>query len=110
MLTLPEDERLKFGPAVTVTETEVFAVKLPDVPVIVTRTLLTVVAVLLAVSVRALEPVPGFGLNEAVTPLGSPEATKVTPALNPFCGITLMVLAPLAPCVMLTPLGDAESV
>ena len=59
-------------------------VKLPDRPVIVTGTV-PMVAVLLAVNVNVLVVVAGFGLNEAVTPLGRPEADKLTLPLNPFC-------------------------
>jgi len=51
-----------------------------------------------------------LGLNDAVTPLGRPDADKLTLPLKPFCGVTVMVLAPLAPCVMLKLLGDAERV
>ena len=56
-----------------------------------------VVAVLLTVSVKALVAVAGFGLNVAVTPLGSPVADKFTLPVNPFCGATVMVLEPFAP-------------
>jgi hypothetical protein len=82
-------------------------VELPDVPVTVTVTV-PVVAVPLAVRVSVLEAVAGFGLNDAVTPLGRPDADKLTLLAKPFCGVTVIVLVPLAPCVML--LGDAESV
>jgi hypothetical protein len=66
------------------------------------------VAVLLAVNVNVLVVVAGFGLKDAVTPLDSPEAEKVTPPLKPFCGVTVIVLEPPVPCVMLRLLGDAE--
>ena len=84
-------------------------VKLPDVPVTVTVTV-PVAAMLLAVSVNVLVLAVLPGLNDAVTPLGRPDADKLTLPLKPFCGVTVMVLAPLAPWVMLRPLGDAESV
>jgi len=58
-------------------------VKLPDVPVMVTVAE-PVVAVPLAVSVRVLEVVAGFGLKPAVTPLGNPEADMVTLPVKPF--------------------------
>lgn len=109
MLTLFDAESAKLGPAVTVTKTVVVAVKLPEVPVTVAVTLFPVVAELLALSVRVLEAVAGFGLKDAVTPLGSPDADKVTPLLKPFCGVTVIVLVPEAPWAMLT-LFDAESV
>src|SRR5713101_3710511 len=67
-----------------------------------------VVAMLLAVSVKVLVAVAGFGLKDAVTPLGSPEADKLTLPLKPFCGVTVMVLAPLAPCATVRLFGDAE--
>ena len=102
---------VKFGVAVEVTvrATVVVAVKLPDVPVIVTVAV-PVVAVLLAVSVRTLEPVVGFVPNAAVTPLGKPDAARVTLPLNPFTSFTEMVLEPLLPCVSDRLLGDADSV
>lgn len=93
-------------PLVTVRLTEVVAVRLPDVPVMVTVDV-PVAAVALAVRVKVLVVVAGFGVKVAVTPLGSPEALKVTLPLNPFCGVTVMVLVPLVPCAMLTELGLA---
>jgi len=56
-----------------------------------------VVAVLLAVSVKALVAVAGFGLKEAVTPLGRFEADKLTFPVKPFSGVTMTVLEPLDP-------------
>ena len=47
----------------------------PEVPVMVT-VLVPVVAVLLAFNVSVLVVVPGFGLNDAVTPLPKPLALK----------------------------------
>jgi hypothetical protein len=68
-----------------------------------------VVAEPLAEKVRVLEPlVVGFGLKSAVTPLGNAEAENVTLPLNPFDGLTLMVVFPALPWVMVTPVGDAE--
>jgi len=57
-----------------------------DVPLIVTVNV-PPAALLLAVNVTVLLVVGGFtviGLNDAVTPLGRPEADKVTPLLKPF--------------------------
>ena len=70
--------------------------RLPEVPVTV-RATVPVAAVLVAVRVSELEVVAGFGLNDAVTPLGRPEADKLTLPVKPFCGVTLIVLVPLAP-------------
>ena len=58
-------------------------VKLPDVPVMVTGTV-PMGAVPLAVSVTVLAVLAGFGLNIAVTPVGRPEADKLTLPLKPF--------------------------
>ena len=71
-------------------------VKLPDEPVTVTVAI-PVVAALLAVSINVLVFVVLVGLNDAVTPLGKPEADKLTLPLKPFCGVTVMVLVPEAP-------------
>ena len=57
--------------------------KLPDVPVMVTVTV-PVVAVPLAVSVNVLVLVVLLGLKDAVTPLGRPEADKLTLPVKPF--------------------------
>ena len=106
---LGDAERVKFGGAVTMRLIVVVFVKLPEVPVIVTVTV-PIVAVLLAVSVKVLAVVAGFGLKDEVTPLGRPDADRLTLPLKPFCGVTVIVLVPLAPCAMLRLLGDAERV
>jgi len=41
-------------------------------------------ALLLAVNVMVLAEVAGFGLNDAVTPLGWPDADNVTLPVKPF--------------------------
>jgi hypothetical protein len=82
-------------------------VKAPDVPVTVTVDV-PVVAVALAVSVNVLVPVVLLGLKEAVTPLGKPEADKLTLPVKPFCGATVIVLVPMVPCTRLTLAGDAD--
>ena len=55
----------------------------PDTPLIVTVTW-PGVAVLLADKVRMLVPVVGLGENDAVTPLGRPDALSVTFPEKPF--------------------------
>ena len=67
-----------------------------------------IAAVALAVRVSVLVFVALAGLKVAVTPLGRPEAAKLTLLLNPFCGVIVIVLVPKAPCVMVRLLGDAE--
>jgi hypothetical protein len=100
-------ERVKFGGGVTVRESVVTCESTLDVPVTVTANV-RVAAVLLAVSVNVLELVVPPGLNEAVTPLGRPDADKLTLPLKPFCGVTVMVLAPLVPCTIVKLLGEVE--
>ena len=80
----------------TVREMVVDAVRLPDVPLMVTVAM-PVVAELLAVSVMTLVPVVGLVANAAVTPLGRPVAASVTLPLNPFAPVTVMVSALLLP-------------
>ena len=82
-------------------------VKVSDVPLMVTVDV-PVVAAALAVSVNVLVLVVLFGLNEAVTPLGKPEADKLTLPVKPFCGATVIVLVPMVPCTMVMLAGDAE--
>ena len=88
-------------------DTVVVFAKLPDEPVRVIEAV-PVAAVLLAVSVNVLVLAVLLGLNEAVTPLGRPDADKLTLPLKPFCGVTVMVLAPLAPCAIVALLGEVE--
>lgn len=52
---------------------------------------------LLATSVSVLVVVALAGLNDAVTPVGSPVAVRVTVPLKPCCGLMVMVLVALAP-------------
>ena len=106
---LGDTESVNVPTGFTVSETVVVAVKAPAVPVIVTL-LVPTVAAPLAVNVTVLVFVVLLGLNAAVTPLGSPEADKLTLPLKPFRGTTLIVLVALPPCVALTLAGDAESV
>src|SRR6266481_8528745 len=89
-------------------ESVVLCDKLPETPVTVTLKV-PVAAVPLAVSVNVLVLAVLLGLNDAVTPLGRPDADKVTLPLKPFCGLTVMVLAPLPPCVIVTLPGEVNS-
>jgi hypothetical protein len=107
---LGDAKRVKFGTAIafTVRETVVAFDKPADVPVMVTVTV-PVAAVLLAVKVRVLAVVVLLGLKDAVTPFGRPVRDKLTLPLKPFCGMTVIVLVPLAPCAIATLFGDAKS-
>jgi len=63
----------------------VVAVWLPEVPVMITL-YCPRVAELLAAKVSVLLPVVGFGEKDAVTPLGRPDAERVTLPANPYDG------------------------
>ena len=81
----------------------------PDAPETVTVTV-PVGAVPLAVSVNVLVLAVLLGLNDAVTPLGRPDADKLTLPLKPPCGVTVMVLVPLVPWTTLRLFGEGERV
>jgi len=104
-----EADRLKFGAPFTVSAIVVVFDRFPAVPVMITDTGPTA-AVLVAVIVNVLVPGVGFVLNDAITPLGRPDAAKLTLVLKPLCGVTVIVLVPLEPWMMLTLAGAAESV
>lgn len=72
------------------------AVKLPEVPVMVTEDVAARIEAL-AVSVSTLDPVVELGENAAVMPLGRPDAASATLPLNPFRSVTEMVSVVLAP-------------
>src|SRR5262249_10336633 len=76
---LGESERLKSGcgPSVIVSDTVVLCERLPDVPVMVIVNVPTA-AVDEADRRRVLEVAVGFGPKEAVTPVGIPDAVKLT--------------------------------
>jgi len=93
--------------AVTVRPSVLVLVRLPEVPEMVTVAV-PVVAALPAVSVNVLEVVAGLGLKMAITPLGRPEADKVTAPLKPLCGVMVTVLDRLVPWVILRLDGDAD--
>ena len=93
------EETVGRGGGVTVRVMAVASVKVPDVPAMV-AVKVPVVAALLAASVNVLVVLAGLGLNDAVTPLGRPDAARLTLPLKPFCGPTVIVLAPLLPCLI----------
>jgi hypothetical protein len=87
----------------------VVAVTDPEVPVMVT-VLAPAVAVLPAVSVSTLLPVVGLVANAAVTPLGSPEAARVTLPVNPPLSVTVIVSVAVEPWVTDNELAEGASV
>ena len=86
----------KLGGAATVKLTVAVLCKLPEVPVMVT-TAVPNVADAPAVRVSVPGVVMVALLNDAVTPVGKPDAAKATLPLKPFSGVTVMVPAPVAP-------------
>jgi hypothetical protein len=107
-----EREKSGTGAAVTVRESVVVLVKPPEVPAMMTVAVPGVTA-LPTVKAKVLEVVVLVvlvGLNEAVTPAGKPEADRLTLPLKPFSEATVIVFEPLAPCMTLKVLGEAERV
>jgi hypothetical protein len=102
-------DKLKVPPATTTTVSVVVLLRLPDVPVTVIVDV-PIVAALLAVSVSVVEVWELVGLKEAVTPLGNPEALKLTLPLNPFHGVTITAVVPLPPWPTVTLPAEVESV
>src|SRR5439155_937050 len=105
----PSETRVGRGGDVTVRVIVVVFVRVPEAPVMVTVTV-PVAAALFAVNLNVLVVVVGFGLEEAVTPLGSVEGDRVTLPVKPFCGETVIVLEPLLPWVTVRLLGEADRV
>lgn len=64
-----------------------------------------VAAVALAVRVTTLEEVAGVGLKLAVTPVGRPDADRVTFPVKPLMGEIVTVLEPLLPCTTVNEVG-----
>jgi hypothetical protein len=92
---------------VTVSEIVVDPVNAPDVPVMVTVAV-PVLALLPACRVRVLVEAVELGLKLAATPLGSPEADRLTLPVKPLAGVTVIVLLPVAPRRMVRLVGEAE--
>jgi len=80
----------------------VVAVWLPEVPVMVTL-YCPRLAELLAVKVTVPFPFVGFGEKDAVTPLGRPDAERVTLPVNPYDGFMEMEAVPEVPWPIFRP-------
>jgi hypothetical protein len=91
-----EGESVNPGGTLTVSAMVVEVVRLPEVPVMVAL-VVPMAAVPLAVSVNTLEPVVGFVLHAAVTPLGMFKAVRVTAPAKPQLPVTETVLDVLSP-------------
>jgi hypothetical protein len=92
----------------------VVCVVAPEVPVIVTVEV-PVVAEAEAVRVSVEDPLPfaggvtEVGLKDAVTPLGKPDAESETAELKLLVLVTVIVLLPLFPWLIVSEDGEAES-
>jgi hypothetical protein len=80
----------------------------PDMPVTVTW-YVPGTAELVEVNIRVLVVVVLLGLNEAVTPLGTPDAARETLPVNPPWSCTVMVVVPEKPTYDPVITGGAES-
>ena len=96
----------KPGGGMTVRAIEVVVVNAPELPPMVTVDVPRV-AEPLAVNVSTLAPVAGFGLNEAVTPLGDPVANRFTLPVNPYRSVTVIPVVLEAPWAKVTEDGEA---
>ena len=89
-----EAARVNVGGPVTVTVTLAALLRLPEVPVMV-MVAGPEGAEAATVSVSVLLVVADDGLNNAVTPVGRPEAARFTAPVKPFCGATVTVSVPV---------------
>jgi len=106
-----EAEMVKAGVAglVTVSETVVVSVVLPEVPVTVMGYVpVTVDEATVIVMVEVPVPVIEVGMNPMVTPVGWPLAVKVTGESKPPVTVLVMVEVPELPCTTETEVGEAE--
>lgn len=104
-----EAERLKPPRPVTVSEMEVVALRVPEVPVIVIGYVPATVVDATA-NVKTLVVVVGLVPNVAVTPVGRPDAARVTLPVNVPVSCTVMVSVPLAPSATDSAVADGVSV
>jgi hypothetical protein len=105
---LGDAERVKVPVGFTLSVSGACLVRLPEVPA-TDRLNVPMAAVALTVSVKTLVLAVLLGLKDAVTPLGRLETERLTFPVKPFSAVTVMVLVPLNPCVIVTALGEAES-
>jgi len=93
--------KVKLGQALIVRLKVAVTDDVPEVPVTVTVVVPTVAADV-AVKVATLVVDVEAGLNETETPVGSVDVVNVTLPVKPLFGVTVMVLAPLAPSTTLS--------
>ncbi len=100
---------MKFGPRAVVSATVVLAVRVPEVPVIVTVEV-PVGAVPAAVNVTTLVPVAGLVAKAAVTPVGRAVAARLTGLLKPYAPVIVTVLVAVPFCITVSVAGAAARV
>jgi len=83
--------------------------KLPEVPAMVTE-YMPIAALPVEDRVKRLVAVAGFVPKLAVTPLGRPDAVRLTEPVNPFRGFTVTLVKPIAPWLKVKLAGEAERV
>ena len=106
-----ETEMVKLPAAtvVTVSETVVVSVVLPDAPVTVMVYVPVAVDELTAMDIVELPvPVMDVGLKLIVTPEGWPDADNVTAESNPSLTVLVIVEEPELPCTIETEAGEAD--
>jgi hypothetical protein len=95
--------------AVTVSDTVVFSVVLPEVPL--TVIVYVPAAALEATAIDIVElpvPVIDVGLKVMVTPVGAPEADSATAESNPPLTVLVIVEEPELPSTIETEPGEAD--
>jgi len=111
MELVPPLPAVKLGSAVMVNAMLVFALNVPEVPVMVTVTGAEVtVDEVAAVRVSTWVPATEPGAKEAVTPLGRPLAARETVPEKPATSAGVIVIVPLPPWATDTVIGVAERV
>jgi hypothetical protein len=87
----------------------VVEVRVPELPVTVTAAV-PGVAESSAVNVSTLVPLVGLGANDALTPLGRPDTSRLTLSVNPFRPVTEIVVELGTPWPTPKELGQAPIV
>ena len=101
--------KLGLAVAVTVSETMVVSIVLPEVPVTVMLNVpVAVDEATVIVIVEVPVPVIEAGLKPTVTPVGWPVAVKETAESKPPVAVLVMVDVPELPCTTDTEVGEAE--
>jgi len=95
--------------SLTVRLNEIFRVRPPPVPVMVSATAPSVAVLDAATVISVLPPGAGFGLKLMVTPAGAVPELKVTLSAKPPVRVIVIVRVPLAPRATFRLVGEADS-